>query len=321
MMPGIKSNRSLIDRLPETRGRLSENADLSRITWFRVGGAAEVMFRPADLDDLVGFLAAKPADVPVTVIGVGSNIIVRDGGIGGVVIRLGRGFANIGISGSEITAGASAMDVNVAMACRNSGVAGLEFLCGIPGTIGAALCMNAGAYGAEMKDVTVSATAVDPGGGVHELALAELGFAYRHSAVPEDWIFTGAVLRGEAGEAGDIARRMNDIKQARSESQPVRMRTGGSTFVNPSVPEAMGRKAWQLVEAAGCRGLRIGGAMVSEQHCNFLINTGDATAADIEALGEEVRRRVYQATGVRLEWEIRRIGRPAPAAGLEEVAP
>jgi UDP-N-acetylmuramate dehydrogenase len=321
MMPGIKPSPTLIDRLPETRGRMSENADLSRITWFRVGGGAEVMFRPADLDDLVGFLAAKPADVPVTVIGVGSNIIVRDGGIGGVVIRLGRGFANIGVSGSEVTAGAAAMDVNVAMACRNAGVTGLEFLCGIPGTIGAALCMNAGAYGAEMKDVTVLATAVDPNGGVHEMALAELGFAYRHSAVPADWIFTGAVLKGGPGEARDIARRMNEIKQARSESQPVRMRTGGSTFVNPSVPEAKGRKAWQLVEAAGCRGLRIGGAMVSEQHCNFLINTGDATAADIEALGEEVRRRVYQETGVRLEWEIRRIGRPAPAAGLEEVAP
>ena len=320
MMPGIKRSDALIDRLPEVRGRLSENADLSRITWFRVGGAAEVMFRPVDLDDLVGFLAAKPADVPVTVIGVGSNIIVRDGGIGGVVIRLGRGFARIGISGTEVTAGASAMDVNVAMACRNSGVGGLEFLCGIPGTIGGALAMNAGAYGAEMKDVTVSATAVDSGGGVHQIPHQELGFSYRHSGVPEDWIFTGAVLGGEPGETRDIARRMTEIKQARNESQPVRMRTGGSTFVNPLVPEAKGRKAWELVEAAGCRGLRIGGAMVSEQHCNFLINTGDATAADIEALGEEVRRRVREDTGVCLEWEIRRIGRPA-GGGLERVKP
>ncbi|MEE8549541.1 MAG: UDP-N-acetylmuramate dehydrogenase, partial [Alphaproteobacteria bacterium] len=282
--------------------------------------AAEVMFRPVDLDDLVGFLAAKPADVPVTVIGVGSNIIVRDGGIGGVVIRLGRGFAGIGISGTEITAGASAMDVNVAMACRNSGVGGLEFLCGIPGTIGGALCMNAGAYGREMKDVTVSATAVDSGGEVHQIGHQELGFSYRHAAVPEDWVFTGAVLKGEPGETRDIARRMTEIKQARNESQPVRMRTGGSTFLNPLVPEARGRKAWELVETAGCRGLRIGGAMVSEQHCNFLINTGDATAADIEALGEEVRRRVREDTGVCLEWEIRRIGRPA-GGGLERVKP
>ena len=311
MMPGIKPSDALIDRLPEVRGRLSENADLSRITWFRVGGAAEVMFRPVDLDDLVGFLAAKPADVPVTVIGVGSNIIVRDGGIGGVVIRLGRGFAEIGISGTEVTAGASAMDVNVAMACRDSAVGGLEFLCGIPGTIGAALCMNAGAYGAEMKDVTVLATAVDSGGGVHEIRHEELGFSYRHSAVPEDWIFTGAVLKGEPGEKQDIARRMNEIKQARNATQPIRMRTGGSTFVNPLVPEAEGRKAWELVEAAGCRGLIRGGAMVSEKHCNFLINTGSASAADIEGLGEDVRRRVAAKCGVTLEWEIKRVGRHA----------
>jgi UDP-N-acetylmuramate dehydrogenase len=315
MMPGIKPSDALIDRLPEVRGRLSEDADLSRITWFRVGGPAEVMFRPVDLDDLVGFLAAKPADVPVTVIGVGSNIIVRDGGIGGVVIRLGRGFAGIGISGTEVTAGASAMDVNVAMACRNEGVGGLEFLCGIPGTIGGALGMNAGAYGAEMKDVTVAATAVDSGGEIHQIPHQELGFSYRHSAVPEDWIFTGAVLKGEPGETRDIARRMTEIKQARNESQPVRMRTGGSTFVNPSVPEAKGRKAWEVVEAACWRGLVFCCAMFYEQHCNFMINTGTATAADLEELGEAVRARVREACGVELEWEIRRIGEPMGSQG------
>jgi UDP-N-acetylmuramate dehydrogenase len=301
----------LIERLPAVRGRYTENAALAGITWFRVGGSAEVAFRPADRDDLAGFLRTKPADVPVTVIGVGSNLLVRDGGVPGVVVRLGRDFAGIDIDGAKLRAGAAALDLNVALAARNGGVGGLEFLSGIPGTIGGALRMNGGAYGKEMKDVTVSAEALDERGRLHRLALKDLGFTYRHCAVPEDWIFLSAELQGTADEPAAIAQRMKAIQDQRESTQPIRTRTGGSTFANPAEPEAQGRKAWQLIDAAGCRGLKIGGAMVSEKHCNFLINTGDASAADIENLGEEVRRRVKLQSGVELQWEIRRIGVPA----------
>lgn len=301
----------LLDRLPMVRGRYSENVSLAGITWFRVGGPAEVLFRPADRDDLAEFLRRRPAGVPVTVLGVGSNVLVRDGGIRGVVIRLGRGFADVRIEGVEVEAGAAALDVNVALAARDAGVAGLEFLRGIPGTIGGALRMNAGAYGREMANIVVAAEAVDRSGAVHRLTAAELGFTYRHSAVPGDWIFTRGWLRGEPGRPEEIAARMARISEARESSQPVRSRTGGSTFVNPA-----GAKAWELIDRAGCRGLRHGGAQVSEQHCNFLINTGTATAAELEALGEEVRRRVRETSGVELEWEIKRLGEPlAPAEG------
>ncbi len=296
----------LIDRLPPVRGRLSENADLAKVTWFRVGGPAEVMFRPADRDDLLAFLAAKPADVPVTVIGVGSNLLVRDGGVPGVVLRLGRGFAEIKPDGNDILCGASALDLNVATAAKLAGIGGLEFLSGVPGTIGGALRMNGGAYGKETKDVLIWAEAADPRGQVHRLEAEQLGFGYRHSAVPEDWIFLGARLAGYADAPETVAARMAEIQQQRADSQPIRTRTGGSTFKNP--PNA---KAWQLIDRAGCRGLTRGGAMVSEKHCNFLINTGGATAADLEGLGEEVRQRVQAACGVELEWEIRRIGVPA----------
>lgn len=312
MMPAMR-DIPLIERLPAVRGRLTENAPLAGITWFRVGGAAEVMFRPADRDDLAAFLADKPADVPVTVIGVASNLLVRDGGIPGVVIRLGRGFADIKVTGTTVEAGAAALDVNVARSAAEAGVAGLEFLVGVPGTIGGALRMNAGAYGREMTDVTVAAEAFDPTGRLHRLSHAELGFSYRHCAVGEDWIFVAATLTGEPGAPEAIAARMRDIQEAREASQPIRTRTGGSTFANPTDPKAQGRKAWQLIDAAGCRGLTRGGAMVSEKHCNFLINTGTATAADLEGLGEEVRRRVFEATGVSLQWEIRRVGLPGPA--------
>ncbi len=298
----------LIDRLPAVRGQLSANALLSRITWFRVGGPAEVLFRPADRDDLAEFLRAKPDDVPVTVIGVGANILVRDGGIPGVLIRLGRSFSTVRIEGSTIFAGAGASDVNVSIACRNRSVAGLEFLSGIPGTIGAGLRMNAGAYGREMKDVVATAEAIDADGDIHTLTSDDLGFSYRRSAVPADWIFLSATLEGEPGDKHEIARRMSEINRERNESQPVKLRTGGSTFVNPP-----GHKAWQLIDAAGCRGLAVGGARVSEQHCNFLINTGDATAADLESLGEEVRKRVLAHSGIELHWEIRRIGVSAAA--------
>ena len=310
-MMAAQKMQTLLERLPAVRGRYTENAALAGITWFRVGGPAEVSFRPADRDDLAAFLMTKPADVPVNVIGVGSNLLVRDGGVPGVVIRLGRDFAAVEIGRTTVRAGAAALDLNVALAARNAGVAGLEFLSGIPGTIGGALRMNGGADGKEMKDVTVSAEALDSRGRLHRLTPAELGFTYRHSAIAEDWIFLQAELQGSADDPAAIGQRMKEIQDKRESTQPIRTRTGGSTFANPTAPEAQGRKAWELIDAAGCRGLRIGGAMMSEKHCNFLINTGDATAADIESLGEEVRRRVKAQSGVDLQWEIRRIGVPA----------
>jgi len=293
----------LIDRLPEVRGRLSENADLAKVTWFRVGGPAEVMFRPADREDLLAFIAAKPDDVPITVVGVGSNLLVRDGGVPGVVLRLGRGFAEVKVDGNDLICGASALDLNVATAAKLAGIGGLEFLSGVPGTIGGALRMNGGAYGKETKDVVVWAEMADPHGQVHRLTGEQLGFSYRHCAAPEDWIFIGARLAGQADAPEAIAARMAEIQEARADSQPIRTRTGGSTFKNPP-----GNKAWRLIEQAGCRGLKHGPAMVSEKHCNFLINTGEAKAADLEQLGEEVRRRVQATSGIELEWEIRRIG-------------
>jgi UDP-N-acetylmuramate dehydrogenase len=312
MMPARVYEERLIDRLPRMRGRLTADAPLAGITWFRVGGNAEVMFRPADADDLAALLKERPSDVPITVIGVGSNLLVRDGGVPGIVIRLGRGFTEITRDGDLVKAGAAALDLNVAVFAREAGLAGLEFLSGVPGTIGGGLRMNAGAYGREMKDVTLGAEAVDLSGQRQYLTNRSLGFSYRHCGAPEDWIFTGAELKGEAGDPAAIQKRMDEIQQARAESQPLRTRTGGSTFANPSDPRAGGRKAWELIDAAGCRGLKRGGAMVSDKHCNFLINTGIATAADLEGLGEEVRARVAEKFGVTLEWEIRRLGEPAP---------
>ena len=303
MMAARRTTGRLIERLPPVRGRLGENAPLAPVTWFRVGGAAEVLFRPADAEDLAAFLAAKPADVPVTGIGVASNLLVRDGGVAGVVVRLGRGFVDIRVDGTAVEAGAGALDLNVALTCQQAGVAGLEFLSGIPGTIGGALRMNAGAYGRELKDVLIEAVALDGAGRRHVVSAAELGLSYRHSAAPEDWIFVAARLAGEAGDPAAIAARMDEIRAAREASQPIRARTGGSTFANPP-----GHKAWELIDRAGCRGLRLGGAMISEKHANFLINTGEATAAELEALGEEVRRRVLATSGIALDWEIRRIG-------------
>jgi UDP-N-acetylmuramate dehydrogenase len=298
---------ALIDRLPAVRGRLTADAPIGPLTWFRVGGPAEVLFRPADPDDLAEFLAATPRDIPVIVIGVGSNLLVRDGGILGVVIRLGRGFAEITPKAEgEVCTGAGALDLNVALTAAEAGVAGLEFLSGIPGTVGGGFRTNAGAYGSEFKDLLVSAEAVDRCGKVHRATPTELGLSYRHSEVPEDWIFTGAVFRGTPGDRAAIAERLAEIQAAREASQPIRARTGGSTFANPP-----GHKAWELIDRAGCRGLSLGGATVSEKHANFLINTGGATAADLEGLGEDVRRRVYDHCGIMLEWEIRRIGEPA----------
>lgn len=309
MMALATSTPHLIDRLPRPRGRLTADAALGPQTWFRAGGAAEVLFRPADAEDLAIFMAGLPSDVPVTVLGVGSNILVRDGGVKGVVIRLLRGFTGIAVEGHEIVAGAGALDLNVALTARDQALAGLEFLSGIPGTIGGALRMNAGAYEGDLAQVLVSAEAVDRAGKVHAVAADAMGFSYRHSDAPADWIFTAARLRTTPGDQLAIARRIAEIDAARTDSQP-RSRTGGSTFVNPP-----GRKAWQLIDQAACRGLRVGEAQVSEKHCNFLINLGEATASDIEGLGEEVRRRVLEKTGVLLEWEIRRIGEPAGRAG------
>lgn len=305
MAAGQIRTDGLMARLPPVRGRLSAETIMADVTWFRVGGAAEVMFRPADRDDLVAFLKAKPADVPVTVLGVGSNTLVRDGGIPGVVIRLGRGFVDIEADGTDLIAGAGAPDVNVAMSAQRAGIGGLEFLRGIPGTIGGGLRMNAGAYGREFRDVLVWAEAVDPAGNLHRLSPPEMQFGYRHCGIPEDWIFTATRLKGEAGDRAGIQARMDEIQAAREHSQPIRSRTGGSTFANPE-----GHKAWQLIDAAGCRGLVVGDAQVSEQHCNFLINRGNATAADLEVLGETVRERVKASSGIALRWEIRRIGLP-----------
>lgn len=303
MMAAERTSSRLIDRLPAVRGRLTEGSSLANVTWFRVGGPAEVLFKPADLEDLRAFMAAKPADIPVTMLGVGSNLLVRDGGIPGVVIRLGRAFAEIRVEGHRVIAGAAALDLNVALAARDAGLAGLEFLSGIPGTIGGALRMNAGAYGSDIAALLHKATAIDETGQLRQLDHAEMGFTYRHSAIAEDWIFVGAELIGSPDDPAAIQARIQEIQQNRSESQPVRARTGGSTFVNPSP-----KRAWELIDAAGCRGLKVGGAMVSEKHCNFLINTGTATAAEIEALGEEVRRRVREHSGINLQWEIKRIG-------------
>ena len=306
MMALASSHRHLIDRMPKPRGRLAADAPLGPQTWFGTGGPAEVLFRPADTEDLAAFLKALPADVPVTVLGVGSNLLVRDGGVKGLVIRLMRGFTGIAVDGNALVAGAGAPDLNVALTAREHALAGLEFLSGIPGTIGGAVAMNAGAYGGELAEVLISAEAVDRAGKVHHVSAAELGFSYRHSTAPADWIFTSARLRAQPGDQLAIARRIAEIDAVRTESQP-RSRTGGSTFVNPP-----GHKAWELIDQAGCRGLRIGEAQVSEKHCNFLINLGAATATDLEALGDEVRRRVLERSGIRLEWEIRRLGVHAP---------
>ena len=299
----------LIDRMPAVRGTLEANAPLAPLTRFRVGGPAEILFRPADADDLAAFLAARPADVAVTVIGVGSNLLVRDGGVPGVVVKLGKGFAGIDIDGTRIRTGAGALDPAVADAAAHAGIAGFEFLIGVPGTIGGAVRMNAGAYGIEFCDIMVGLRALDLAGGWHNLARDDIDFVYRGSSLPEGWIVTEAVIEGEPGDPAAIGKRIGEIKSSREASQPTSARTGGSTFANP--PHG---RAWELIERAGLRGFRHGGAQVSEMHCNFLINTGNATAAEIEELGEEIRRQVKLTCGVQLEWEIRRIGVPAGGA-------
>ena len=290
-------------RLPNLRGRLIANQPLGEFTWFRVGGPAQALFMPEDEDDLSYVLRNLPTDIPVTSIGAGSNLIVRDGGVPGVVIRLGRGFNEVTVEeGNRVRAGTAVPDLMVARAAQKAGIAGLAFLSGIPGSIGGALRMNGGAYGGETKDVLVEARGVDRAGTLRSYSNAEMGFSYRHCAVGDDVIFTQALFQGRAGDPDAVAAEMAAIKDKREKSQP-RNRTGGSTFKNPP-----GQNAWKLIDEAGCRGLMVGGAQVSELHCNFLINLGNATAADIETLGETVRARVKAHSGVALEWEIKRIG-------------
>lgn len=302
-MAGV-DGEALLARLPDVAGRLEANRVLADLTWFRVGGPAEVLFTPADEADLSRFLKALPDDVPVTVVGVGSNLLVRDGGVPGVVIRLGRGFGNLAVEdGYRIRAGTAVPDVKVARFALDNIIGGLTFLRGIPGTIGGALRMNGGAYGRETKDVLIEARAIDRKGDQLVLSNADMNYAYRHCGAPEDLIFTEALLQGEAADKQEIAAQMEAITAAREETQPIKSRTGGSTFKNPE-----GGKSWQLIDAAGMRGFAVGPAKVSDKHCNFLINEGGATAAQIEELGETVRARVKETSGVTLNWEIKRIG-------------
>jgi UDP-N-acetylmuramate dehydrogenase len=295
--------------LPPVRGTYAYGVALKDHVWFRAGGAAEILFRPADAEDLATFLAARPKDLRLTVIGVGSNLLVRDGGIPGVTIRLSSGFGKIETDGVRVHAGAAALDAQVARAAADAGIAGLEFLRGVPGTIGGALKMNAGCYGREIKDIFVEATALDADGNRVTLTPSDMNFVYRKSQAGGDLVFIEAVFRGVMDKPDDIRARMEELNANREASQPIRARTGGSTFKNPP-----NQKAWGLIDAAGCRGLRVGDAQVSEKHANFLINLGEAKAADIEALGEEVRKRVLAHSGVSLEWEIKRVGLPVEQA-------
>lgn len=305
-----------VNRLPPVRGRYTENAALGDTSWFRCGGRAEVLYKPADFDDLVKFLSGCPEDIRVTVLGVCSNVIIRDGGIPGVTIKLGGAFADIDVDvkTGRVTAGAAALDLNVAVMAQRNGLTGLEFMCGIPGSVGGALRMNAGAYGREVVDVLIEATTVDRMGQVRHYKPSQMDMSYRYTGIPENFIFTSATFVGTPDDPAAIEARMNEIKDKRSSTQPIRSRTGGSTFANPTPEELVaaglpeGMKAWQMIDKAGCRGLSIGDAQMSDQHCNFMLNTGNATSEQLEALGEEVRKRVKDMFGYELRWEIKRIG-------------
>ncbi|BBC74117.1 UDP-N-acetylenolpyruvoylglucosamine reductase [Altererythrobacter sp. B11] len=302
---GESSGAAGVLALP-VRGRLTANAPLDKLVWFKSGGPADFLFEPADVDDLIAFLSAQDEGTPVMALGLGSNLIVRDGGIPGVVVRLGKAFATVEVRRDQVLeCGGGASGILVASTARDAGIAGLEFLRGIPGTVGGFVRMNGGAYGREVADILVDCVVVMPGGECVNIPAADLEYSYRHSRLPDGAIVVSARFRGVPGDPAEIGAEMDRIAHAREESQPLRSKTGGSTFKNPE-----GDRAWRLVDAAGCRGLRMGGAQVSEKHANFLINTGDATSADIEGLGEEVRRRVAQSQGVTLEWEIKRVGRP-----------
>ena len=295
--------------LPPVRGRIMERAQMAAFTWFRVGGPADIIFMPADNDDLAAFLKATPRNIPVMPVGVGSNLLVRDGGVRGVVVRLGKPFAEVDVDWINIHAGAAALDLSVAKAAQAAGLMGLEFYSGVPGTIGGALTMNAGAYGRETCDVMIEATGYDRDGNFHHFTNEEMDFSYRHCGLADKFsseggfIFTGAIFRGAVDDPDAVAARMDEIRTRRESSQPIRERTGGSTFANPP-----GHKSWQLIDSIGGRGRIVGDAQVSEQHCNFLINKGNATAADLEQLGESVRNDVRRMHDIDLRWEIRRVG-------------
>jgi UDP-N-acetylmuramate dehydrogenase len=291
-------------QMPRLRGLLTSNAPLAQFSWFRTGGPAQALFEPADESDLSYFLGELNSAVPVFVLGAGSNILVRDGGVEGIVIRLYKGFQALSVDGLCLVAGAGVPDVKLASAAAKAGIAGLSFFRGIPGSVGGALRVNAGAYGTETKDVLISCRGVDRKGEIVKLSAADMHFSYRHCGVSEDVIFTSAVFAGRRGDPQSIQAEMAEITKARSETQPINTRTGGSTFKNPP-----GRKAWELIDKARCRGLALGDAQVSGLHCNFLINRGTASAADLENLGELVRTRVLEACGIALEWEILRVGR------------
>ena len=310
-------NASFANRLPEVRGKIAFETPMAPKTWFRVGGPARCWFQPADVDDLADFMALKPADIPVLPIGVGSNLLVRDGGVDAVVIRLTGSLARVEVDGDRLTVGAGVTDRGLAIQALEAGVSGFEFYVGIPGTLGGGVRMNAGAYGSETVELIEQVIAMDPRGGLHELSSADLGFSYRHSELPEGWIAVAAVMKGTSGRPDRIRAKMARIKAERDVAQPIRVATGGSTFKNPP-----GQKAWELIDAAGCRGLMHKKAQVSEKHCNFLINAGGAKAADIEDLGELVREKVKADSGVSLEWEIHRVGSQngARPAGVLEVA-
>lgn len=323
-----------MNALPTIRGTYTENAALGAVGWFRAGGTADVLYKPADVDDLSSFLKNCPRDVPVTPLGLLSNTIIRDGGLRGVVIRMGREFAGIEQRGDDIHVGAAILDVNVARQAAEWGRSGLEFLIGIPGSIGGALRMNAGAVGGafrdaygqtSMKDVTVTATAIDRAGVMHTVTPDQMHMTYRHNDAPADWIFTSAILRTTPDDPAAIEARLADLKAKREAAQPVKSRTGGSTFANPTPAELSAAnlpentRCWQLIDRVSGRGLRQGGAQMSEHHCNFMINTGTATSYDLELLGETIRRRVFDETGITLRWEIKRIG--DFAQGQEPIMP
>lgn len=310
----IAVNKTTMTSLPEVRGRYTENATLGEKGWFRCGGKADVVFKPADFEDLQSFLKKCPLGIPVYIFGALSNSIIREAGVRGVVVRLGREFSDIQVEGDIVTAGALALDANVASIAAENGVGGLEFLSGIPGSIGGALRMNAGCYGTEIKDVLVECQAIDREGTVHILTPEKMSMTYRHVGVPNDYIFLKAIFKGIRQQPDIVQQKIADIKKSRENSQPIREKTGGSTFANPSAQElsqaglSEDMKVWQIIEGVGGRGLKVGGAQMSEKHCNFMINSADASAADLEALGEEIRSRVADKYGITLRWEIRRIG-------------
>lgn len=296
----------MADTLPKVRGKLTPNAPLAKLVWFKTGGNADWLFEPADIDDLRDFLSALDRAMPVMALGLGSNMIVRDGGVEGVVVRLGKAFSGVKVlDDHQLECGGGASGILVSSTARDAGIAGLEFLRGIPGTVGGFVRMNGGAYGREVADILIDCDVMFPCGKLSRVPVEELAYSYRHSELASGAIVVSARFQGKPGDPAAIGAEMERIAKAREESQPLRTKTGGSTFKNPD-----GHKAWELVDAAGCRGLTMGGAQVSEKHTNFLINTGDATSSDIEALGEEVRRRVRENSGVELQWEIQRVGRP-----------